>query len=92
MPMYRAIENRVALIKADTQYDSVIVDPYGRILSLAASSQGKEALVIGEVALGTADTPQVILGDWVGWLCLIGLLGFMLHKPIGKLWRRVRAQ
>jgi len=26
MPMYRAIENRVALIKADTQFDSVIVD------------------------------------------------------------------
>lgn len=90
MPMYRAIENRVALIKADTQYDSVIVDPYGRLLSLASSSQGREALVMAEVPIGTADTPQVMLGDWIGWLCLIGMVIFMLHEPIGKAWRRVR--
>jgi apolipoprotein N-acyltransferase len=91
MPMYRAIENRVALIKADTQYDSVIVDPYGRILSLSSSAQGKEALVMAEVPIGTADTPQVALGDWVGWLCLIGLILFMLHEPLKKMWQRVRA-
>jgi apolipoprotein N-acyltransferase len=66
MPMYRVIENRVALIKADTQFDSVIVDPYGRILSLASNPQGKEALVLADVPIGTANTPQVVLGDWVG--------------------------
>ena len=91
MPMYRAIENRVALIKADTQFDSVIVDPYGRIMSLASSAQGKEALVMADVPIGTGNTPQAALGDWVGWLCLIGLIAFMLHGPIGKMWRRVRA-
>jgi apolipoprotein N-acyltransferase len=91
MPMYRAIENRVALIKADTQFDSVIVDPYGRILSLVSSAQGKEALVMTDVPIGTADAPQVVLGDWVGWLCLIGLIAFMLHGPIGKVWRHARA-
>ena len=90
MPMYRAIENRVAMIKADTQFDSVIVDPYGRILSLASSSQGKEALVMADVPIGTADTPQVFLGDWVGWLCLIGLIAFMLAGPIEKVWKRLR--
>ena len=89
MPMYRAIENRVALIKADTQFDSVIVDPYGRILSLASSVQGKEALVMADVPIGTANTPQVVLGDWIGWLCLIGLIVFMLAGPIEKIWRRV---
>jgi len=88
MPMYRAIENRVALIKADTQFDSVIVDPYGRILSLASSAQGKEALVMADVPIGTGNSPQVFLGDWVGWLCLIGLIGFMLAGPIEKLWKR----
>jgi apolipoprotein N-acyltransferase len=88
MPMYRAIENRVALIKADTQFDSVIVDPYGRILSLTSSSQGKEALVMADVPIGTANTPQVVLGDWVGWLCLIGMITFMLAVPIEKIWRR----
>jgi apolipoprotein N-acyltransferase len=91
MPMYRAIENRVAMIKADTQFDSVIVDPYGRILSLASSSQGKEALVMADVPIGTANTPQVFLGDWVGWLCLIGMLAFMLHEPIGKAVSRRRS-
>jgi apolipoprotein N-acyltransferase len=90
MPMYRAIENRVALIKADTQFDSVIVDPYGRILSLAASAQGKEALVMADVPIGTANTPQVALGDWVGWLCLIGMISFMLYDPIQNLRKRLR--
>jgi apolipoprotein N-acyltransferase len=90
MPMYRAIENRVALIKADTQFDSVVVDPYGRILSLTSSAQGKEALVMADVPIGTANTPQIVLGDWIGWLCLIGLIGFMLAGPIGKMWRRIR--
>ena len=90
MPMYRAIENRVALIKADTQFDSVIVDPYGRILSLSSSAQGKEALVMADVPIGTANTPQVVLGDWVGWLCLIGAIVFVLAGPIKKIWRRVR--
>jgi apolipoprotein N-acyltransferase len=90
MPMYRAIENRVALIKADTQFDSVIVDPYGRILSLASSSQGKEALVMAEVSIGTANTPQVFLGDWMGWLCLIGMVIFMLVEPLKKLRDRIR--
>jgi apolipoprotein N-acyltransferase len=91
MPMYRAIENRVALIKADTQFDSVIVDPYGRILSLASSSQGKAALVMADVPIGTADTPQVFLGDWVGWLCLLGMIGFILAGPIEKVWARSSA-
>jgi apolipoprotein N-acyltransferase len=90
MPMYRAIENRVALIKADTMFDSVIVDPFGRILSLASSAQGKEALVMADVPIGTADTPQVFLGDWVGWLCLIGMVILVLAGPIGALWQRVR--
>ena len=89
MPLYRAIENRVALIKADTQFDSVIVDPYGRILSLASSAQGKEAVVIADVSIGTGNTPQVVLGDWVGWLCLLGLILFMLAGPIAKVWKRI---
>ncbi|NTU65848.1 MAG: carbon-nitrogen hydrolase family protein, partial [Chloroflexi bacterium] len=90
MPMYRAIENRVALIKADTMFDSVIVDPYGRILSLTSSAQGKEALVMAEVPIGTGNSPQVALGDWVGWLCLIGMIVFILAGPIEKAWKRLR--
>jgi apolipoprotein N-acyltransferase len=90
MLVFRAIENRVAMIKADTQYDSAIVDAYGRIVSLAASSQSSDALVIGDVLLGTADAPQIALGDWIGWLCLIGMIAFMLVEPIGKLWLHAR--
>jgi apolipoprotein N-acyltransferase len=90
MPVFRAIENRVAMIKADTQYDSVIVDAYGRILSLTVSSRGADAIVIGDVPLGRADAPQVVLGDWIGWLGLIGMIAFMLYEPVEKLRARVR--
>ena len=35
--VFRAVENRVAMIKADGSYDSAIIDPYGRIVALATS-------------------------------------------------------
>jgi hypothetical protein len=43
------------MIKADTQYDSVIVDPYGRILKLTSSAAGSAANLVADVPLGTLD-------------------------------------
>jgi apolipoprotein N-acyltransferase len=55
MPTFRAIENRVAMIKADTQYDSAIADPYGRVLKLTSSAAGSAANLVADVPLGTLD-------------------------------------
>ena len=74
----RAVENRVAMIKADVAFDSAIVDPYGRILARAVTPEGGAATLVADVPLGTADTPAIRLGDWVGWLGLVGMVVFVV--------------
>ena len=75
--VFRAIENRVAMVKADGGYDSVIVDPYGRIKALAAYPEGGGATLVADVLLGTGKgTLNTRLGDWVGWLGIGGILFF----------------
>jgi apolipoprotein N-acyltransferase len=80
--IFRAVENRMAMVKADTQYDSAIIDPHGRIVYLAAHTRGGPALLVADVSLGTASAPQIRLGDWIGWLCLAGLAFFALPNPL----------
>lgn len=75
--VFRAIENRVAMVKADGSYDSAIIDPYGRILELAVYPQGGEATLVADLPLGSGKgTVTTYLGDWLGWLALIGLAFF----------------
>ena len=72
--VFRAAENRVAMIKADVAFDSAIVDPYGRILERAVTPRPEQAILVADMPLGTADAPAIHLGDWVGWLCLVGMV------------------
>jgi apolipoprotein N-acyltransferase len=74
--VFRAIENRVALVKADGSYDSAIVDPYGRILALASNPEGAAATLVADVPLGKANAPAIVMGDWIGWLALVGMAFF----------------
>ncbi|MDW8396825.1 MAG: nitrilase-related carbon-nitrogen hydrolase, partial [Anaerolineae bacterium] len=69
--VFRAVENRVSAVKPDGGgQDSVIIDPYGRILAAAITPGGDKRgqAVIADVPLGTGDTLVVRLGDWIGWL------------------------
>jgi len=72
--VFRAVENRVTMVKADVAFDSAIVDPYGRILARAVTLEGEQAVLVADVPLGTANAPAIRLGDWVGWLCVVGMV------------------
>lgn len=74
--VFRAVENRVAAIKADVAFNSAIIGPYGRILERAVTPEGRQKLLVADVALGTGTAPAVWLGDWVGWLSLVAMVGF----------------
>lgn len=77
--VFRAIENRVAMIKADVGFDSAIVDPHGRVLQKVITPQaGVLAILVAEVPLSPGGTPVMRLGDWVGWIALAGLGAFHL--------------
>lgn len=90
--VFRAIENRLSMVKADGGYDSAILDPWGRVLRLASLPQGGEATLVATVPLGRADAPAVRLGDWVGWLGLLGLVGFALADPLSRRERKQKAK
>jgi apolipoprotein N-acyltransferase len=83
----RAIENRVSMVKADNSgNDSVILDPYGRIIAAAITPGGDKTgqAVIADVPLGSGDSLAVRLGDWTGWMALAGMVFFMVYDPLTK--------
>ncbi|MBC7231699.1 MAG: hypothetical protein H5T68_00445 [Chloroflexi bacterium] len=85
--VFRAVENRVALVKADNSgNDSVIVDPYGRIIAAAVTPGGDKVgqVVIADVPLGTGESLAVRWGDWTGWIALAGMVFFIIYDPVTK--------
>lgn len=86
----RAVENRVALIKADTAYDSAIIAPDGRIVARQVTPHGAQAVLVADVPLGSADAPLIRLGDWIGWLCIAAFTAFTIAGPISA--RRARTR
>jgi apolipoprotein N-acyltransferase len=55
--LFRAVENRVTTVKADSAFSSAIVDPYGRILAKRNGAPDGEAFaLVADVPLGSANT------------------------------------
>lgn len=85
--VFRAVENRVSMVKADNSgNDSVIVDPYGRIIASAITIGGDRTgqALVADVPLGTGDSLAVRLGDWTGWIALAGMVFFTVYDPVTK--------
>lgn len=76
--VFRAVENRVAAIKADVAFDSAVIGPDGRILARAVTPKGAQEVLVAEVPLGAGDAPAMWLGDGLGWLALAGMLAFLV--------------
>ncbi|MCL4835307.1 MAG: hypothetical protein KJZ86_22905, partial [Caldilineaceae bacterium] len=74
--VFRAIETRTSIVNAEKGFDSAIVDPYGHILQEAVSLEPTQAVLVSDVPLGSADTPYLFLGDWLGWVALAGMAFF----------------
>lgn len=97
--VFRAIENRLPMAKADSLFDTAIIDPHGRILArnvndidtaqakaIAEARSLPTQTLIADVPLGSGDTFFVRYGDWPGWLAILFSLvftGFLL----GGHWR-----
>jgi apolipoprotein N-acyltransferase len=86
----RAVENRVAVVKADVAFSSAIIDPYGKIVALRnASPQGAAFTLTADVPLGSGKTVYNWLNlDWMGWLNLAGMVFF----SFGAKWLEKKAR
>lgn len=74
--VFRAIETRLAAVKADSAYDSAIIDPYGRVLDAYVNAGTGRTTLVGDVPLGTGDTLYVRFGDWFAVLAAIATAAF----------------
>jgi apolipoprotein N-acyltransferase len=50
--VFRAIENRVAVVKGDEGWDSAVFDPYGRVVASMVSDHDRAGVLVADVALG----------------------------------------
>jgi apolipoprotein N-acyltransferase len=66
---FRAIEHRRALVRATNTGISAIVDPAGRIDR--RSGQWTRETLVGRIPLLQGRTLYAMLGDWIGWVCLL---------------------
>ena len=83
--VFRAVENRVAVVFTGVAHNTALIDPYGRLLALKLNPEGERLTLVMDMPLGTGDVPLVRLGDWLGWLSLAGYIFFVVFESvIGK--------
>jgi apolipoprotein N-acyltransferase len=74
---FRAVENHAAMVVTGASTVSAIIDPYGRQVALEYSQEDKQMTLIGDVPLGTGNTPYMYLGDWLGWISMAAFIFFI---------------
>lgn len=100
--VYRAIENRVSMAKADAMSDAAIIDAYGRILErIVHPFTAREArdvsenlllpieVLVADVPMRQQSTLYSRFGDWAAWLAILGaLMIYSRHLPYAARKRR----
>lgn len=84
--VFRAVEHRVTFAAAGTNGVSLVVDPYGRIT--ASSGVNTRMAVAGETFTVSQRTLYTRLGDWFGWLVVMGAGGLIGMKFVCKRKRK----
>jgi apolipoprotein N-acyltransferase len=81
MNVFRAVENRVYLVRCANTGVSCFIDPYGRIVDRIRDASGEDLFVrgilTGEVVPLDTKTFYTRYGDWFAWLCTLCSLGFL---------------
>jgi apolipoprotein N-acyltransferase len=76
--IFRAVENRVSIVKADWRYGSAIIDPYGRVLAASPTDRRTKMVLMADVPVpSSSGTLYTRTGDWFGVLCFLGMVAFI---------------
>ena len=76
--VFRAVENRVSIVKADWRYGSAIIDPYGRVLAASPTDRRAKMVLMADVPVpSSSGTLYTRTGDWFGVLCFLGMIAFI---------------
>lgn len=80
--VFRAVENRTAMVVTGVATISGVVDPYGRLAALNSNIQGERLVTIADVSPGEGNTFYSRFGDWLGWVCMAGFIFFMIFQSM----------
>lgn len=89
--VFRAVENRVAMVKADVAWDSVLAAPNGQVITrtVIKTELGGEALLVADVPMGPGGAVFTKFGgypfQWLAYLATAVMIGSMVVA-----WRRDR--
>lgn len=88
MSVFRAVENRVFLVRCTNTGVSCIIDPYGRIINRVLGTKGQDIFVRGFmnglVIPLNAKTPYTQYGDVLVWVALISSAVFLFIALLYK--------
>jgi len=84
--VFRAVENRVNLVRSANTGVSCFIDPKGNIISRVSDDSGCEVMVEGigseELEIAPFFSFYTVFGDIFAWLCIVSIcLLFLPNKP-----------
>jgi apolipoprotein N-acyltransferase len=78
--LFRAVENRTAVVVIGVANVSAIINPDGSIVALDTDKNGSRVTLVGDVTLGSHNALYTSLGDVLGWVSLAGFVFFMFFQ------------
>jgi apolipoprotein N-acyltransferase len=86
--VFRAVENRIYVVRCANTGVSCIIDPYGRILDRVKDERGDDTFVRGTmtgcIIPLESRTIYTQYGDWLVWVAIVGSLVFLVVSFIKK--------
>ncbi len=80
--LFRAVENRAAVVVIGVSSVSAIINPNGSLVALDTDINGSRMTMVGDVTLGSGGAPYTLLGDVLGWTMLAAYIFFMIYPSI----------
>jgi apolipoprotein N-acyltransferase len=84
----RSIENGFSFVRPVYNGISFAVDHDGKILAQMDSDETEDGIMYADVPAKGVKTIYSIIGDLLGWLCVLGLVAFVVMSIIGRAYKK----